>query len=146
MAFIESFQVSYQGFVSLPPIWVFRFLEVVLWCVLINTEGFPLPSPSLQFPLCAWNSNSITSLCPCCIYSYTPLKDELIYLFIYLFRLGGDEIHAGEAFLTSLQAPLGGEQPLQRGIFFCHFYCFPAADASWYSNLQLASMPLQVRL
>lgn len=59
----------------------------------MNTEGFPLPSPSLQFPLCAWNCNSTTILC------LWP-----IYLFICLFVLAwGDEIHTEEVFLAFLQ-------------------------------------------
>lgn len=77
-------------------IWAFRFLEVVLWCVLINTEGFPLPS-SLQFSLCAWNSNSTTSFCLCCIYSFAPLKGQA-----YLFSMGRAEMHSVEAFLENL--------------------------------------------
>lgn len=132
-----------SGFLSrlcLPPsVWVFRFLEVVLWCMLINTGGFPLPSLSLQFPLCVWNSNSTTNLCLCCIYSYAPLKG-LLYLFIW----AGRGWHAcqrsdfGESFLEFLQALLREEQLLQhRDFFFLSFLPFPT---SWCITIQLFSI------
>lgn len=148
MGIHNGFYWIVSGFLSglcLPPsIWVFRFLEVVLWCLLINTEGFPLPS-SLQFSLCAWNSNSTTSLCLCCIYSYAPLKR-----LAYLFRMGRAEMHAGEAFLENLfwyscRHHWQETPPVQRCLI-CQFYCFPQADALWYSHFHFVIMPLQVRL
>lgn len=147
MVFIELFQISYQGFVSYPPIWVFRFLEVVLWCVLINMEGFPLPYPSLQFPLCAWNSNSTTSLCLYCIYSYAPFIGGSIYLFICLLISAGRgwEPHRKRGFGILAGTAQKTAAPPMRDIFLS-LLLFPTSWSSQHSYFQFANMSLQVRL
>lgn len=103
-------------------------------------------SPPFSFPsipsLCL-DSNSTTSLCLCCIYSYAPLND----LLIYLFTLAGRGREPCRRSVFSILAGTAGRRAASpKGDIFLSILPFPSSWCIMISYFQFASMPLQVRL